>query len=228
MAASLALNVGLAAALGAIAVRRLVSPVPSGGRAHRAARADHLAELDARPGRTPSDVVVLGDSLVERAEWSELLGRPILNRGISGDHVADVAARLAPALAAPLRTVVLSVGVNDLFAGTPPAQVAAEHARLVAAIRALRPEARLVVVALLPVNEALLVPFGDPLAQAAVAETNRLLARDAAAAGVAFVDPSPRLARADGQLDARFTNDGVHLVAAGYRNFAEALAPLLP
>ena len=226
---SVAANVALATALGAIAVRRLSAHQPAGREAYGRARLGHFGDLAAHSaeGGGP-DVVIIGASSVDWAEWHELLGRPIANRGVSGDRVADVMARLDSALAGGPRLVVLSIGLNDLLQGRSPAEVASDQARLVTAVRGRRPAARVVVVSVQPVNEALLAANGERLSQATIDETNRLLAGGVAAAGAEWLDVGPHLARADGQLDERFTVDGVHLTGSGYRAWAEALGPHLP
>jgi len=226
---SVAVNVALGAALAAVAVRRFTAQRPAGRDAYGRARVGHFAELAAsRPAGGGPDVVIIGASNVDWAEWHELLGRPVANRGVSGDRVADVEARLDSALAGAPRLVFLSIGLNDLLQGRSPAEVASDQAHLVAAIRGHRPAARVVVVSVQPVNEALLAASGERLSQAAVDETNRRLASGATAAGAEWLDIGPRLARGDGQLDERFTVDGVHLSGRGYRVWAEALAPYLP
>jgi len=226
---SVAVNVALGAALAAVAVRRLTAQRPAGREAYGRARVGHFAELTAsRPAGGGPHVVIIGASEVDWAEWHELLGRPIANRGVSGDRVADVAARLDSALAGAPRLVFLSIGLNDLLQGRTSAEVASDHVRLLAAVHARQPAARVVVVSVQPVNEALLTASGERLSQAAVDETNRRLASGAVAAGAEWLDIGPRLARGDGQLDERFTVDGVHLNGRGYRAWADGLAPYLP
>src|SRR5262249_19281703 len=70
---------------------------------------------------TRREVVVVGDSLTQRGEWWELLERPVANRGISSDTIADVRARLDDIVALEPRVLFLCIGVNDLFSKTSPA-----------------------------------------------------------------------------------------------------------
>lgn len=190
------------------------------------ARADHFREL-ARGG-AKAGVVVLGDSLTQRAEWWELLGRPIANRGIDDDTVALVRARLGEVVELQPRVLFLLVGVNDLFQGTSPERLAEEHAALLRQIRASLPGCRLIVEALLPVREAMLDRFSERLTNATIARANALLKDGARATGADWLEAGSRLADASGQLDARYTSDGLHLSGAGYRQWAEALRPYLP
>src|SRR3954465_13997073 len=87
-APSLALNLVLVALWGA----RQLRPRPASGLRDRM-RGDLFHAL-ATAAVTHRDVVVVGDSLTERGEWWELLDRPVANRGVAGDTVAAVRARL--------------------------------------------------------------------------------------------------------------------------------------
>ena len=169
------------------------------------------------------DVVMLGDSLTQRGEWWELLGRPVANRGISSDTVADVEARLDDVVALQPKVLFLLVGVNDLARGVTPEALAARHAALVAELRRRIPETRLVVEPLLPIRDEVVESRGRT--SATIRRTNELLR---SAAGADWLDLHVKLADANGELDARYSFDGVHLTAAGYRVWAEALRPRLP
>ncbi len=73
-----------------------------------------------------STVVMLGDSITQGGEWSELIGPQAANRGVGGDTSAGLLARLDASLPASARTVVVMIGTNDLKADdwTPQASAA--------------------------------------------------------------------------------------------------------
>ena len=181
---------------------------------------------DLAAGGARCDIVVLGDSLTARGEWWELLGRPVANRGIAGDTVDDVRARLEPVVALEPRVLFLLVGINDLFAGTSPDALARRHAALVVELRRRLPRSRIVVESLLPIRDELL--GDDALTTQVVGRANDLLRRGATAAGADWLDLHAHLADATGELDPRYASDGVHLSAAGYRAWASALRGYLP
>lgn len=220
-ALSLAINLAIAVRWGA---RHVGSPPPA-AMSREQARAALFHELAA--AAAPGGVAVLGDSLTERAEWWELLGRPVANRGIAGDTIADVRARLDDVVALAPRVVFVLIGVNDLLAGAAPEVVAGDHAALLAELRRRLPGARIVAQSLLPIRDDI-VARDESLTTATVQRANRLLARGAAAAGADWLDVAAGLAGAGGELDPRFSSDGIHLSAAGYRVWAEALRRYLP
>lgn len=221
-ALSIALN---AALVGLWAVRQLRRP-PPGLAPRERARGELFHALAAGPA-THRDVVVLGDSLTERGEWWELLDRPVANRGIAGDTVDGVRARLADVAALDPRVVFVLVGVNDLLAGASPEAVATRHAALLAELRQRLPHARIVVESMLPIRDEL-VARDAALTSATLRRASELCRRGAAAAGADWLDVHAVLADPDGELDPQYSNDGLHLSGAGYRAWAAALAPYLP
>jgi lysophospholipase L1-like esterase len=173
------------------------------------------------------DVVMLGDSLTDRGEWWELLERPVANRGIAADTIADVRARLDDVTGLAPRVLFVLIGVNDLLEGATPEAMAKDHAALLGELRRRLPTARIVVESLLPIRDEI-VARDEPLATATVQKANQLLAGGAAAAGAEWIDVAKHLADASGELDPRYSSDGLHLTGAGYRMWADALRPYLP
>jgi lysophospholipase L1-like esterase len=218
---SLALNAAFVALWGA---QHLRSPPPVPALRERA-RTDLFHALAAGPA-VHRDAVVVGDSLTERGEWWELLGRPVANRGIAGDTVETVRARLDDIAALDPRVVFVLVGVNDLLAGASPEALAARHAALIAELRRRLPQARIVVESLLPIRDEL-VALDAELTSATVRRANALCQRGAAAAGADWLDVHSRLTDPGGELDPRYSSDGLHLSGAGYRAWAAALEPYL-
>ena len=216
----LVLSLAINAAGAIIYVSRKMRQPVLGVSSRNLARAALFHELAA--SSVVRDVVVLGDSLTDRGEWWELLGRPVANRGIGGDTVADVRARIGDVVALQPRVLFVLVGVNDLLGGTSPELLAIAHAALVAELRGRLPHTRIVVESLLPIRDELLAEDG-PLTTATVRRANELLQRGAAAAGAEWLDVNAALADATGQLDARYSDDGSHLSAAGYRAWAAVL-----
>ncbi|SEP38400.1 GDSL-type esterase/lipase family protein [Amycolatopsis saalfeldensis] len=162
-------------------------------------------------------VVFLGDSITEAGSWNEWFPRyPVLNRGISGDTLEGVRARLATAINRPA-AISLLIGTNDLNGqGRTPevAGIAAQFADLVAELRALAPDAPLIVNSVMPRTRRW---------ASRIHELNR---RYAEIAGDSYLDLWPALA--DGKaLRKSCTGDGLHLNGNGYRAWLEVLRPRL-
>jgi lysophospholipase L1-like esterase len=216
--ASLALNVALVALLAGLWAWRALRP--DAFDLQRQVRRELFGVLRS-PASSP-EVVMVGDSLVHFGEWWELLGRPAANRGISGDRLADVRARLPDVVALRPRSVVLAVGVNDLARGAAPEEVAAGLADLARGLRDALPATRVLVHGLLPARD----DPSRPGLEGRIRRVNDLVRPRVEALGLAYVDPAP-LAVASGALDRRFSADGLHLSAAGYARWGELVRQAL-
>jgi lysophospholipase L1-like esterase len=159
-------------------------------------------------------IVFLGDSLTDGGEWGEMFGdATITNRGIPGDTTRGVLARLGAVTAGAPAKVFLMIGVNDLEAGAPVDDIAANVGHILAAIKAQTPETAVFVQSALPVRAALV---SGPIQNADIAALNRRLEAVSAEHQVRYVDVASALTDASGELDARYTLDGIHLTGAGY------------
>jgi lysophospholipase L1-like esterase len=188
-----------------------------------------LFEFLARPSAGPS-VVFLGDSITEFCEWDELLGIPVINRGISGDTTADVLSRLDAVSIIQPTSVFLMVGINDAADRVRVAAAAHNYREIIQHIRVSSPKTIIYVQSVLPVYS----PMADQLlGHGRGAEINQWVRamneqiRDLADnKSVIFLDLrddlSPR-----GELDSRYSADGVHLNGAGYGVWKNKVSPFL-
>jgi lysophospholipase L1-like esterase len=161
-------------------------------------------------------VVFLGDSHIEQCEWQELVGGDsarVLNRGISGDYVAGVLARLPEVLRHRPSKIYLLVGVNDLLFQTRPDEVGAQYRELVQRIRRESPDTELLLLSIPPVNNDL---RNTRLDNTDIKTLNAHIAQIAHDFALRYLDLHARLTDPNGNLSAEFTEDGVHLNGAGY------------
>ena len=131
-------------------------------------RAHFLENLIRQTG--PVDTLVLGDSIVESTDLSDVCGKTF-NAGV-GSSMADTASHLAM-IALPLlkpKTVVVNVGRNSISRGYSLKQMEAGYLRLVHQLRGYR-----------------LILVGIPESPAGTA----FIKRTAAQIGAAFVEPVP-------------------------------------
>jgi lysophospholipase L1-like esterase len=176
----------------------------------------------------PGAIVFLGDSLTEFAELKALgrSDRALINRGISGDVSAGALRRLDEVIARRPAQVVLWIGINDLLRRRPAAALVANVEQMVARLRAALPDSAVVLLELLPVRLGEAPAFGEQVNRQ-VLEVNRELARVARAAAVPLVATHRLFLAADGGLDPTTSDDGLHLNAAGYARWRQAVAPQL-
>jgi lysophospholipase L1-like esterase len=202
----------------ALNLQTLLSPLAKPFlRRSKAMRGSQFEFLPAVPGR----VVFLGDSITEGGCWDEWFAElPTCNRGINGDTVAGVSARLASALNEP-QAVSLLIGTNDLggMGETRDVDRIAEQVReLILALRQEAPAATLLVNSVMPRVASMASTIG---------RLNEHYSEAAVEAHATFVDLWPALAAADGSLRDEFTADHLHLNGPGYGAWVEVLRPLL-
>lgn len=185
---------------------------------------DHRRTLFETLPVKPGAIVFLGDSQIEQCEWSELMvidSLAVLNRGITGDHVVGVRERLPEILRHRPSQLWLLVGVNDLLFGRNVAEIGRDYRALVQTIRRERRETDLILLGLPPVNNQI---KKTGISNTDIQALNEELARIAKEYALPFVDLHAPLSDAVGQLDARFTEDGLHLNGAGYKQWKRIMA----
>lgn len=173
-------------------------------------------------------IVMLGNSITNGCEWAELLGNPnVVNRGISGDTVDGIQTRLGSIMDAKPAKIFLMIGVNDVSHDLTADSIAASIGELVHRIRTESPSTRLYLQSLLPVNQS----FGryhklDGKEQV-IRDINAQLTATAAREGATFIDLYPLLADDQGNLDSKYTNDGLHLLGPAYLVWRDAILPYI-
>lgn len=134
-------------------------------------------------------VMLVGDSLTERTQVSQLCGRPVFNAGISGAKVADLRAVLLPVVAAAKPSaVVIGVGTNDVRSGTPRERFQAD----LHALAGFSP------------HTAALIGISDlPGDKTRSREFNAIVKAEAQRRRIAFIEPMP-------PREGYFLDDGIH------------------
>lgn len=173
---------------------------------------------------TKRAIIFLGNSITDTAEWAELLkNRRVKNRGISGDTSFGVLARLDEVTVSKPAKIFLMIGINDLSRGIPDSLIIRNFGRIVEHIRRTSPRTRIYLQSVLPTNGSF-PQFARHQGKADhIRVLNDALKSIAAQTGQHYIDLHPYLSAPDGQLDSRFTNDGLHLNGAGYIRWVRAL-----
>ncbi|MCC6724890.1 MAG: G-D-S-L family lipolytic protein [Saprospiraceae bacterium] len=169
-------------------------------------------------------IVMLGNSITAGGEWPELLDNPnVINRGIPGDHCDGMRERLNEVLRHRPTKLFLMAGVNDL-AFLPPAKVWPKYERLVNEILTKSPDTKLYLQSVLPVNNIVSPTAVD---NEDVEVLNVKIKALAEAKGLVFLDVNSVLKDLDGNLDAAYTLDGVHINGAAYLKWAAEIKKVM-
>ena len=209
-------RIGLAVLLiGAVAVGFLYVRKQSISQSHRWTR---QVILHYTLSRVDNPVIVVGDSIVEASTLPrELCGHAIINAGLDGaSTTSDLGNWLIDVLEGkPVAAIVVSLGTNDaLGAARSRPQFATNYRALLAELS--KASARVIVLAIPPVD-ALGRVTGEMQAEAMgrINDYNSALPELAAEGGATFVALPP--------MPTPHTIDGVHLSAAGYRVWDQAV-----
>ncbi|MDX2414945.1 MAG: GDSL-type esterase/lipase family protein [Bacteroidales bacterium] len=101
------------------------------------------------------EIIFLGNSITDGAEWFELLSNPLcLNRGISGDVTEGVLLRLDAITKCQPAKVFIMIGVNDLALGHSNDYIISNYKKIIAIIAKESPATEIYLQSILPVNPA--------------------------------------------------------------------------
>lgn len=172
-----------------------------------------------------NDIVFLGNSITDGCEWAELFqNRHVKNRGISGDRSDWLLGRLDSILTAHPKKLFLMIGTNDLAAGRTPDEIVRDVERLIDRFQRESKWTKIYVQSILPVNGEGFTKYRSHYEHAhLIVPTNKRLEALCHQKGVTYLDVWGALADDEGRLDRRYTNDGLHLMGAGYLVWRDAI-----
>lgn len=183
-------------------------------------RASHFATLPT----SSKDIIFLGDSITDGAEWSELFGnKNVKNRGISGDTTWGVYDRLDVILNIPPKKIFLLIGINDIGRGKDDEYVIAGIERIIKKIRKEAPRTKLYVQSILPVNSCYGKFSGHTSQWERIPGLNLRIREIAKQEGANFIDLFSHFSDAEGKMNKNYSNDGLHLLGEGYKVWKSAI-----
>jgi lysophospholipase L1-like esterase len=178
--------------------------------------------------REPGRIVMLGNSLINSADWAEIFGNPhIINRGISGDNTFGVLNRIGQITAMQPEKVFILIGINDLARGTPVNIILSNYQKIVGSILDESPQTRIYIQSILPTNNRFIDFINHQNKDHLIREVNSGLKKLAEDRSLVFIDLYPHFLDDEGRLSEKYTNDGLHLMGSGYMLWAEILRPFI-
>ena len=172
------------------------------------------------------DIIMLGNSLTDGAEWNELLhNRHVKNRGIVGDIVQGMYERMEPILKGQPKKIFIMGVVNDISHDVSGDSIARAIERLIVLIKTRSPRTKIYLQSMLPFNNDVRLWKLLKDREHVVVEGNRALEQVARRQRVTWIDLYPLFVDADGKLKAEYTNDGLHLLGPAYLIWRDAIKP---
>lgn len=173
---------------------------------------------------TKGDVIFLGNSITERTEWSELLSLPTAkNRGISSDITFGILERLGEVTARRPAKVFILIGINDISRNIPDSVIVNNYCRIIHQIKSESPATRIYFHTLLPVNNEFTPTRNQFNKDEHIRNVNECLKKIAKQEKITLIDLHPHFLDENQKLDKRFTPDGLHLNATGYKLWKQIL-----
>ena len=173
-----------------------------------------------------SDIIMLGNSLTDGAEWNELLGnRHVKNRGIIGDIVQGLYERMEPILKGQPKKIFILSGVNDVSHGVDGDSIGRAMEKLITLIQTHSPRTKIYLQSMLPFNNDVREWKYLVGRDQVVVDGNRALEAVARRRGVTWINLYPLFVDDNGHLRAELTNDGLHLMGEGYLIWRDAIKP---
>jgi lysophospholipase L1-like esterase len=167
---------------------------------------------------TSKDVIFLGNSITAGVDWMELLGRTdVRNRGISGDISFGVLERLDEVTEGKPVKVFILIGINDISRNVPDSFIVSNYQKIIQRIKKESPATKIYFQTLLPVNNEFAQFKNHYNKDAHILHVNEELKKLAAKEKISLIDLYPHFLNADKKLEKKYTIDGLHLNAEGYK-----------
>lgn len=175
-----------------------------------------------------TNIVMLGNSLTNGAEWHELFNNPkVVNRGITGDTAQGIKDRLKPITSGHPAKIFLLTGANDISHHLTADSIATAIIDLVQTIQEQTPETKLYVESILPINNSFGRYKNMKDKEPVVLEINRILSEKLPTMGVKWLNVFPLFVDEDGNMRKEYTNDGLHILGPAYLAWRDFLLPFI-
>ena len=177
----------------------------------------------------PKDIIFLGNSITNGAEWTELLNNNhVKNRGISGDICMGVYDRLSTVLKGKPAKIFLLIGINDVARGTSADTIVKRVGMIVEKVKHDSPKTKLYLQSVLPVSDHYKMFKGHTSHGHIVPDINKGLKVLAKEENITYIDLySHFVDPVTGKMNIEYTNDGVHLLGKGYLKWVEIVKPYI-
>ncbi|WP_137905492.1 GDSL-type esterase/lipase family protein [Chryseobacterium sp. 2VB] len=168
-----------------------------------------------------SDIVLLGDSKTEGFPTQEIFNDlNIKNRGIAGNKTTDVLSRLRNIVIGRPKKIFLEIGLNDLSENNKVETVFFNFSKICDQIEKVSPNTIIIVQSVLPTG------FDKKHLNSSINTYNSMLRNYCLKNNISYIDLNSHFLK-NGELDSRYTFDGVHLNAKGYFLWKNLINPYL-
>ena len=162
---------------------------------------------------TKGEIIFLGNSITDQAEWAELFQNPnVKNRGIGGDDTDGVLQRLDEVVESKPAKIFIMIGTNDLAYHKTVAHVEENYRKIIDRIRKASPKTKIYIQSILPTNDKIHVDRQN----ADIMKINAFLQQLASEEGLVYIDLYSDFVTPDNELNPEYSIDGLHPNGKGY------------
>ena len=178
---------------------------------------------------TPNDIIILGNSISNGGEWSELFeNKNVKNRGISGDICNGIYDRLDVITKGEPAKIFLLIGVNDIGRGATTDSVVVGINKIIDKIQKQSPSTQIYLQSILPLNNSFGMFGGHTTRWKEIKPLNKRLKELAINKQTTYIDLYSEFVEPDTEkLNPEYTNDGLHLMGEGYMKWVEIITPYI-
>ena len=177
---------------------------------------------------TSKDIVFIGNSITNGAEWNELFPQKrVKNRGISGDTSEGVFDRLDAVVKGKPAKIFILIGVNDISREIKVETIVLNMKQIIEKIQKESPKTKIYIQSILPVNPDFEM-FKGHMKPDLIKEINQFYQNIAQEYKVNYINLYSYF-HEDGtdKMNKKYTNDGLHLLGEGYLLWREIVKPYL-
>lgn len=174
-----------------------------------------------------NSIIFLGNSLTQNFELVELFQNiNIKNRGINGDIITGVLNRLTPIIQTHPKKIFIEIGINDLGIGISKDSVVMNYKKLLDTLQKECKLTKIYVQSLFPVENGRdgFPTYCNPKVNGDIKEINKELLKYATQHDITFIDTYSKF-ELGGQLNPKYSVDGIHLSGEGYLLWTGILRP---
>lgn len=168
-------------------------------------------------------IVFVGDSITDNFEWGEYFKNyNIQNRGISGDTISGILNRITSISNENPKSIFIMAGINDFRNGATSEYVYNKYMNIINKIQEDSPNTNIYIQSTLPVNIKMANHYYD--LDEIIKLNLKLSELSNKNEKIKYFDLYELLKASDGQLDAKYTYDGVHLNTLGYSVWTKTIS----
>jgi lysophospholipase L1-like esterase len=153
--------------------------------------------------------------------------RNVRNRGISGDITFGVLERLHQVTEGQPKKIFILIGINDVSRNIPDSIIANNYRRIVQQIQANSPRTKIYFQTLMPVNNEFTQFKNHYNKDEHILWLNDQIKKIGNEYHIEVIDLYPHFLNSQNKLDKKFTLDGLHPNAEGYKVWASVLKKYL-